>query len=44
MQSDFYIPHYKHFTKEVAMDIMDINTIGLRLFASWFQLKKTASC
>jgi len=34
MQSNFYIPQYQHLTKEAAMDIMEINTIGLRLFTS----------
>jgi len=37
MQSNFYIPQYQHLTKEAAMDIMEINTIGLRLFTSYSQ-------
>jgi len=39
MQSNFYIPQYQHLTKEAAMDIMEINTIGLRLFTSYGQLE-----
>jgi len=40
MQSNFYIPQYQHLTKEAAMDIMEINTIGLRLFTSCMPLKR----
>ena len=43
MQSNFYIPQYQHLTKEAAMDIMEINTIGLRLFTSCTQAEKTSS-
>jgi hypothetical protein len=39
MQSNFYIPQYQHLTKEAAMDIMEINTIGLRLFTSYLPFK-----
>lgn len=41
MQSNFYIPQYQHLTKEAAMDIMEINTIGLRLFTSCAQFKES---
>jgi hypothetical protein len=38
MQSKVYIPQYQLIKKKVAMDIMEINTIGLRLFTSYQQL------
>jgi hypothetical protein len=41
MQSYFYISQYQHITKEAAMDIMEINTIGLRLFTSCAQFNRT---
>jgi hypothetical protein len=41
MQSNFYMPQCQSLTKKPAMDIMEINTIGLRLFTSCGALKKT---
>jgi hypothetical protein len=35
MQPKVYISQYQLYTKIAAMDIMEINTIGLRLFTSY---------
>jgi hypothetical protein len=34
MQSKFYTPQYQLLIKKQAMDIVEINTIGLHLFTS----------